>query len=66
MEGLLRGDCQSRMSGYAVARQNSWISANNIQELENLDRIPVEAGSDLYLINGNMTRLENAGQAYME
>ena len=61
VEGLLRGDYQSRMSGYAVARQNGWMSANDIRELENLDRIPAEAGGDLYLINGNMTKLEDAG-----
>ena len=61
VEGLLRGDYQSRMEGYAVARQNGWMSANDIRELENLDRIPAEAGGDLYLINGNMTKLEDAG-----
>lgn len=61
VEGLLRGDYQSRMNGYAVARQNGWMSANDIRELESLDRIPAELGGDLYLINGNMTRLEDAG-----
>ena len=61
LDGLLRGDYQSRMNGFAVARQNGWMSANDIRELENLDRIPEEQGGDLYLINGNMTRLEDAG-----
>lgn len=61
VDGLLRGDYQSRMSGYATARQNGWMSANDIRELENLDRIPPELGGDLYLINGNMTKLEDAG-----
>ncbi len=61
VDGLLRGDYQSRMNGYATARQNGWMSANDIRELENLDRIPAEAGGDLYLINGNMTKLEDAG-----
>ena len=61
VEGLLRGDYQSRMNGYAVARQNGWMSANDIRELENLDRIPAELGGDLYLINGNMTKLADAG-----
>lgn len=61
LEGLLRGDYASRMSGYATARQNGWMSANDIRELENLDRIPAELGGDLYLINGNMLPLENAG-----
>jgi len=61
LEGLLRGDYQSRMSGYATARQNGWMSANDIRELENMDKIPAELGGDLYLINGNMLPLGNAG-----
>lgn len=61
VEGLLRGDYQSRMSGYATARQNGWMSANDIRELENLDRIPAEDGGDLYLVNGNMLPLNKAG-----
>ncbi len=65
LEGLLRGDYQSRMTGYATARQNGWMSANDIRELENMDRIPAEEGGDLYLINGNMLPLKKAG-AYAE
>ena len=61
VEGLLRGDYASRMTGYATARQNGWMSANDIRELENMDRIPAEEGGDLYLINGNMLPLGNAG-----
>lgn len=61
VDGLLRGDYQSRMNGYAIGRQNGWMSANDIRELENLDRIPEEEGGDLYLINGNMTKLKDAG-----
>ena len=61
LEGLLRGDYASRTNGYATARQNGWMSANDIRELENLDRIPAEEGGDLYLINGNMLPLKQAG-----
>ncbi len=61
VDGLLRGDYASRMSGYATARQNGWMSANDIRELENLDLISTEDGGDLYLINGNMTKLADAG-----
>ena len=64
VEGLLRGDYASRMNGYATARQNGWMSANDIRELENLDRIPAELGGDLYLVNGNMLPLNSAGAAY--
>ncbi|MEA5048160.1 MAG: phage portal protein [Eubacteriales bacterium] len=61
VDGLLRGDYASRMTGYATARQNGWMSANDIRELENLDRIAPELGGDLYLINGAMTKLQDAG-----
>ena len=61
VEGLLRGDYQSRMNGYAVARQNGWMSANDIRSLENMDLISAEDGGDLYLINGNMLPLNKAG-----
>ena len=61
VDGLLRGDYQSRMNGYAVGRQNGWMSANDIRELENMDRIPAEEGGDLYLINGNMLPMKHAG-----
>ncbi len=64
VDGLLRGDYQSRMQGYATARQNGWMSANDIRELENLDRIPAEDGGDLYIINGNMMPLSMSGAAY--
>ena len=44
-----------------MARQNGWMSANDIRELENLDRIDEVDGGDLYLVNGNMLPLPMAG-----
>jgi HK97 family phage portal protein len=64
VDGLLRGNYASRMQGYSIGRQNGWMSTNDIRELENLDKIPAEEGGDLYLINGNMTKLKDAGSAY--
>ena len=61
LEGLLRGDYQSRMNGYAIARQNGWMSANDIRELEDLDKLSPEQGGDLYLVNGNMLPINQAG-----
>ena len=61
VDGLLRGDYQSRMNGYAIGRQNGWLSTNDIRKLEELNPIPPEEGGDLYLINGNMTKLKDAG-----
>ena len=66
LDGLLRGDYQSRMNGYAVGRQNGWLSANDIRELEDMNRIPSEEGGDLYLVNGNMLPLSQAGNFYEE
>ena len=61
VDGLLRGDYQSRMNGYSAGRQNGWLSANDIWEMEDMNLIPKEEGGDLYLINGNMTKLKDAG-----
>jgi HK97 family phage portal protein len=56
VDGLLRGDYASRMQGYATARQNGWMSANDIRELEELNPI---TGGDVYLVNGNMVQAKN-------
>ena len=51
VDGLLRGDIQSRYQAYAVARQNGWMSANDVRRLENQN--PIEDG-DVYLVPLNM------------
>ncbi len=62
LDGLLRGDYQSRMQGYATARQNGWMSANDIRSLEDQNLIPAEEGGDAYLVNGNMISIIAAMQ----
>ena len=64
VEGLLRGDYASRMQGYATARQNGWMSTNDIRELEDMNQIPEAEGGNLYLVNGSFTKLKDAGAAY--
>jgi HK97 family phage portal protein len=62
-DALLRGDYLSRMQGYAQARQNGWMSANDIRDLEDMESIPAEQGGDAYLANGalrSLTALMNA------
>ena len=54
VDGLLRGDYKSRMEGYAVGRQNGWLSINDIRRLEDMPLVPAEKGGDEYLVNGNM------------
>ena len=60
IDGLMRGDYKSRMEGYAIARQNGWMSANDIRELENQNPIPASEGGDAYLVNGNMISISTA------
>lgn len=60
VDGLLRGDVKSRYEAYAVARQNGWMSANDIRSLENLDPLPDEEEGNAYLINGNMITISAA------
>lgn len=55
VDGLLRGDYKSRMEGYAIGRQNGWLSINDIRRLEDMPSIAKEQGGDDYLVNGNMT-----------
>lgn len=51
VDGLLRGDIKSRYEAYAVGRQNGWLSANDIRELENMN--PIDGGN-VYLVPMNM------------
>ena len=66
VDGLLRGDYQSRMSGYSVGIQNGFLSPNDVRELENMDLIPDELGGNRYLCNGNMIDIGSAGKVYVE
>ena len=57
VDGLLRGDFASRMTGYARGRQWGWISVNDIREKENMNPLPGNDG-DQYLVPTNMTTPE--------
>ena len=64
VDGLLRGDYQSRMNGYSIGIQNGFMSPNDVRELENLDLIPDEEGGNTYMVNGNMMPITEVGAAY--
>ncbi len=70
LDGLMRGSYKERMEGYAIGRQNGFLSANDIRRLENQNPIPKEEGGDAYLVNGNMISvrraMENLGTASKE
>jgi len=50
-DALLRGDTVSRYQAHSIGRQNGWLSANDIREMENMN--PVDGG-DVYLVPLNM------------
>ena len=60
LDGLMRGSYKERMEGYAIARQNGWMSANDIRVLENMNPIPAKEGGDAYQVNGNMIPISRA------
>ena len=61
VEGLLRGDYESRMRGYSIGIQNGFMSPNDIRSLENMNPIPSGEGGDTYMVNGNMLKLKDVG-----
>ena len=62
VDGLLRGDYQSRMQGYATGISNSFLSHNDVRTLEQLNLIPEEKGGSSYYLKGGYVRLEDAGK----
>lgn len=62
VDGLLRGDYQSRMQGYATGISNGFLSPNDIRTLEQMDLISPEKGGDDYYLNGGYVKLEDAGK----
>lgn len=63
VNALLRGDIETRFNAYAQGRQNGWLSANDIRELENLN--PVDGG-DIYLQPLNMIPAGESQQRQLE
>lgn len=61
IDGLLRGDIESRYNAYQTGRQNGWLSADDIREKENMNPLPNGQGK-IYLVNGNMIPIEKAAE----
>ena len=64
VDGLLRGDYESRMRGYATGFSNGFLTVNDICRLEDMDVVPESEGGDFHVINGSYVQLKNVGQAY--
>ncbi len=57
--GLLRADVDKRNAAYAIAKQNGWMSTNEIRRLEDL--APIEGG-DTYYVPLNMVPVGEAAK----
>jgi len=64
LDGLMRGDYETRMRGYSTGIQNGFLCPNDIRRLENLNEIPAEDGGFNFMVNGNMVKLSEVGAAY--
>jgi HK97 family phage portal protein len=58
MEGLLRGDTQSRFTAYGQAIKDGWMLRNEVRARENLDALP---GLDKPLMPLNMAPVDENG-----
>jgi HK97 family phage portal protein len=57
VDGLLRGDINTRYTSYATGRQWGWLSANDIRSLENMN--PIEGGDEYITMPQNIAGKEN-------
>ncbi len=65
VNGLLRGDMKSRFEAYVMARQNGWMNADDILELE--DRNPLSDGQgQIYYMPLNMVPADQAANGLAE
>jgi HK97 family phage portal protein len=53
VEGLLRGNIESRYNAYAIGRTHGWLSADDVRQKENMNPLPDGQGG-IYLLQGNM------------
>jgi HK97 family phage portal protein len=64
LDGLMRGDYETRMRGYSIGIQNGFLCPNDVRKLENMNEIPENEGGFQFMVNGNMTKLNDVGAAY--
>ena len=58
VDGLLRGDYESRMRGYATGFSNGFLTVNDICRLEDMDFVSEENGGDFHVVNGSYVQLK--------
>ncbi len=62
LKGLLRGDYKSRQEGLQIMRRNGVINVDEWRALEDMNPLPSGSGGDIYIVEGNMTKLETVGE----
>jgi len=66
LDGMLRGDFESRMRGYSTGIQNGIYSFNEVRQLEDMDLLSDDEGGNTHAINGAMMKLSQIGAAYQK
>lgn len=61
LNGLLRGDINTRKEYYQSGIQNGYLSPNDVRALEDMNKIK---NGDIYMINGNMMPLSKIEEVY--
>jgi HK97 family phage portal protein len=62
VKGLLRGDFLSRQTGLQILRRNGVINADDWAGLEDMKKPGKAAGGSTYIVEGNMTTMDQVGQ----
>lgn len=66
INALVRGDIKTRYDAYATARQNGWMNADEIRELEDMNPIEGGAGTVFWMASGSQPILGNGVPAMVE
>lgn len=61
LDSTLRGDFATRQAGFATAKQNGWINADEIRDLDDRNPLPNGAGQ-AYTIQLNMATVPGTGE----
>lgn len=62
LKGLLRGDFKTRQEGLQIQRRNGVINADFWAEVEDMPKPGRAAGGQIYIVEGNMTKLDQVGE----
>ncbi len=63
LDGLQRGDFNTRMQGYATAKQWGWMTTNEIRALENMNPVPDNQAGNILLVPLNMVPANQIGSS---